>query len=301
MRWILRIVGGLVLLLVVVVVGIGFYLNEVIGGAIERGGTYALGVPTRVSTVLLRPVAGTLRIGNLRIANPPGFDADDFLRIGEGSLALDPASLRQPTIEVRSLRFADVELALEKSKGGTNYGAILANMKRSDDAGGAPSAGKPDSEAGGGPSLIVRELLIENVLAHYDVAGGLGSVEVTIPEVRLTDIGGKKDPVSTAELTHMVVRALLASVARYGVNLPVDLVKGLGSGLGRLGSAGFELSGKVGSTVVEGGASLAGAGAKGAETAVKGAGSAAKAVTSEAGKAVGAIGGLFGGGDEEKK
>jgi hypothetical protein len=287
MRWILRIAGGLVLVLILIVVGLAVYLDEVIGDAIERGGSYALGVPTQVGRVVLRPLSGTLSISGLSIANPPGFDAENFIRLGEGFVSLDRETLGEPTLEIHSLHLDNVELALEKSGKGTNYDVILANMASPENG---PEADAPE-EVSDGPALIIRELLIENVLAHYDVVGGLGSVDVTIPEIRLTDIGGKDEPVSTAELTDIIVRALLASVARYGVNLPADLVKGLGSGLASLGSAGYEFTGTVGSTVIEGGSSLAGATADGA-------GSAAGAVGAGAEKAVNAIGGLFGGGDD---
>jgi hypothetical protein len=294
MRWVLRIAGGLVLVLVLIVVGLAVYLDEVIGDAIERGGSYALGVPTRVGRAVLRPLSGSLSLSELSIANPPGFDAEHFIRLGEGFLLLDRESLGGPTLEVHSLRLADVELALEKSGKGTNYDVILANMASPEDSAEGAQGEEVPEESGGGPALIIRELVIEDVLAHYDVAGGLGSVDVTIPEIRLTEIGGKDDPVTTAELTNIVVRALLASVARYGVNLPADLVKGLGSGLASLGSAGFEFTGTVGTTVVQGGSSLAGATADGA-------GSAAQAIGAGAEKAVDAIGGLFGGGDDENK
>jgi hypothetical protein len=281
MRWILRIAGGLTLLLVLIVVGVAVYLDEVIGSAIERGGSHALGVPTHLSRAVLRPITGSLTLHGLTIANPPGFDAEHFIRLGEGFLALDPATLLEPTLEVHSLRLSDVELSLEKSGSGTNYEVILANMASPDAAAPDAEAEEVSDESGGGPALIIRELLIEDVLAHYDVAGGLASVDVTIPEIRLTDIGGEGNPVTTSELTEIVVRALLASVARYGVNLPADLAKGLGTGLASLGAAGFEFSGTVGTTVVDGGSSLVGATADGA------------------GKAIDAIGGLFGGGDDE--
>jgi hypothetical protein len=282
MRWIIRIVAGLLAVLIVVIGGVAFYLNEVIQTAIERGGSHALGVPTGIDSVSLRPIMGSLRLGGLTIANPPGFKAENFIRLGEGSLELDTATLRQPTIEIHELRLADVELALEKSAQGTNYDVILKNMKKSD-------AAAEDTGDGGdsGTALIIHELLIQDVLAHYDVAGGLGSVDVTIPEVRLTELGGKDDPVTMSELSQIIVQALLASVARYGVDLPADLARGLTTGLSSLGTAGYELTGKVGSTVSETGAALG-------RTTTDTARGAADAVGKSAGKAVESLGGLLG-------
>ena len=45
----LRILGGLVLLVALSIAGAFFYVDTIVKTGIEKGGTYALGVPTRVA------------------------------------------------------------------------------------------------------------------------------------------------------------------------------------------------------------------------------------------------------------
>ena len=68
-----RFLVGLVLVALLVVAGASLYVNQILGTAIERGATYALGVDTRVGFVRLRLLDGEFRLSRLRVDNPSGF------------------------------------------------------------------------------------------------------------------------------------------------------------------------------------------------------------------------------------
>ena len=64
--------------------------------------------PARL-TLSLRPA---LRVGGVRIANPPGFDSPDFARIGELHVAMELLPLLQDEIRVTEIRGRDVAVRL---------------------------------------------------------------------------------------------------------------------------------------------------------------------------------------------
>ena len=70
------------------------YVNEIVGGAIERGATRALGVDTRVGLVSLTLLGGDFALRGLSVDNPPGFDADRFLTLDRAAIQADLGTLR---------------------------------------------------------------------------------------------------------------------------------------------------------------------------------------------------------------
>lgn len=284
MKWVLRIVGGLLLLLVLAVGGVALYLNQIASTAIEKGGTRALGVRTSVSGVLLRPISGSARIFGLQIANPPGFEAPNFLTLGHGSVTLATDTLRSSTIEVPQIELEQIELDLERRGGKLNTDALLARMHKSS------KEPAPAKEQGGGPSVVVRELLIRDVTAHVDLQerlGKYGRLEVRIPEIRLANVGAAdQNGADMAELTNVVVAALLSAIAKHGAGLPLELTKDLSRGLGNLASVPYQIVGDVTGGVVDASGQLLGATAKGLEDVAAGAGKGAEEATKRAAEGV---------------
>jgi hypothetical protein len=225
MRWLARILGGLVLLALLALGALWWRLDRLAERMIERGGTARLGVATEVDGLLLRPLSGVLTLRGLRVANPPGF-AGDFLHVERARGELDVATLRAEVVEVPAIVLSGVELALEETPGGSNYDAILANLAR---------APEDPAAAEGGPSVRVRELLIRDVVAHVRVAPA-PPVTLAIPEIRLEELGGPGGT-SAGQVTAQVVRAILVAVATEAPGVPIALAGRLLTGLGLSGAA----------------------------------------------------------------
>ena len=103
-------------LLVVLVGGVWLYSNQIVGKAIERGGTYALGVDTEVGFVRLRLLLGDFAINWLRVDNPPGFDEPSFLTLRRGYVDVEMDTLRRPVVTIPLFTLEGIELALERSR-----------------------------------------------------------------------------------------------------------------------------------------------------------------------------------------
>jgi hypothetical protein len=271
-------------LALLVVLGIGvaavwLSLNSIVGTAIEDGATHALGVESRVGFVRLRLLDGRLGLTSIRIANPEGFDEPHFVDVGSAELAVDLSSLPDEVIEIPLISLSDVDLALEREGDRTNFGAILEHMKSFEKGKAKPA---PEAE-GPGRRLVVRLLRIENVSARVEwsaVAADTTGLAVDIPVIELRNLGERGGGITTAQLSNLVVKALLSAVARQGGGLPRALLSELDTGLRGVG--------RLPSMVVRGAGDTLG--------------EAAKSVGGEAvGDAVRALGGLLGRDEAEKK
>lgn len=231
-----KILIGLAVLLVVLVLGgvlVGFIMIDGLARrGVERGGTYALGVPTELGSADVGVFGGTVSLSKLRIANPEGFKGDAFLTLGDGGLSVSMGTLRQDVVEVPSLTLTGIDLHLERAGERANYQVILDNLKRFE-SGDAP----PPEEGEGGKRFIIRKVEIRDVAAHIQLiplGGEMSTIEVVVPEVVLTDVGADK-PLKLGELMNVVTQALLSTIAANANGaLPEDLARELTSRLGQL-------------------------------------------------------------------
>jgi hypothetical protein len=257
MRILIRLLAGLLALGVLGLAGAAYYVDSLARRGFEAGASHALGVPARLGSARIGLLTGSVRMGDLRVSNPPGFDGDFIFAFDDARFEVPPATLRQPVIHVPLLALSGVDVALERNRSGSNVDAILANLKRFE-SGGAPPPEKP---AGAGRRFVIDELVIGDITAWVDVADPTGRiveldrVEVEIPEIRLRKVG---DPsaggLSSAQLTDLIVKAILVNVARHGGELGPQVIGGLVRGLKPLDAVSGLTSGVAGTTgkVLEG-------------------------------------------------
>lgn len=233
-------VGGLVILLVAVVAVVFVSIDAIARAAIERGSTYALGVPTTLGSANIGFLSGEFTMKDLDVANPDGFDGDYFFQLDEGFVAVSLGSLRQDTVEIPTLALTGVRMNLQKKGGRANYTVITENLKRlesGETAGEERNRAEEDGERG--KNFMIHEIVIRDVHVTVDVlpiGGELTRIEIPIEEVRLTEIGS--ETLTTAEVTSRVIKMILAAVVKNGAKLPADLVDDLGGALRGLADLG---------------------------------------------------------------
>ena len=233
-------VGGLVILLVAVVAVVFVSIDAIARAAIERGSTYALGVPTTLGSANIGILSGEFTMKDLDVANPDGFDGDYFFQLDEGFVAVSLGSLRQDTVEIPTLALTGVRMNLQKKGGRANYTVITENLKRlesGETAGEERNRAEEDGERG--KNFMIHEIVIRDVHVTVDVlpiGGELTRIEIPIEEVRLTEIGS--ETLTTAEVTSRVIKMILAAVVKNGAKLPADLVDDLGGALRGLADLG---------------------------------------------------------------
>ncbi len=223
MRWLVRLVGAVLLLVGLALGSLWWRLDALAERVIERGASERLGAKAEIRSLLLRPISGILSLQGLSIANPPGY-AGSFLLVDRAGGNLDVTTLRSDVIEVREISLSGVEVTLEQARGGSNYDAIVSKLGER-----VPSAGRA------GPSVRVRDLYVRDISAHVRLAPAR-PLTLEIPEIHLEDLGGPGGA-SSGEITAEVVRALLISIATEVPGVPIALAGRLISGLGLSGAA----------------------------------------------------------------
>jgi hypothetical protein len=225
MRKLIWLVIILVVLLAAGLIAAFFYIDAIARQAVERGGTYALGVNTTLRKADVKVFSGAVTLNGLRVDNPEGFAADHFLRLGEGDVAVSLASLRQEVVRLPTLTLKTIDVNLEKKDGKANYRVILDNLKKL-------SGDRPTE---GAQKYVIETVDIRRVTVHVTALGQ--NLDVPIDRIRLKNVGSGEgaDGLPMAELTGVIVKAVFqAVVQKAGGVIPADVLNDLSSGVKEL-------------------------------------------------------------------
>ncbi len=325
-KTLLKGVIGLVLLVVIVLLlAVGaalFYIDTLAKTAVETGGTVALGVPTRVDNIDLSIFSGKCQINGLRVSNPVGYQAENFLRLDLGRVEVQPGSLRQDTIVIPEILLQGVQVSIEKTRDGANYDQILQNLQKlsqtreqdKQPAPAEPQASQP------GRKMLIQRLTVREVAVQVRIAGLLKPVETTIKlpkDIELTDIGSAEDAgAQMKDVVAVIVQSLLTAIVEQGGGLipgeiGQELTKGLEGvkaisdlGVKTIGGVGGNLTGAVEDVTKDVGklgqdtGKVVGEAVGGAAEKV---GDVGKKAAEETGKVLEGLGGLLGGAKNETK
>jgi hypothetical protein len=213
-RKLIRLAAGIALVIVLAVVAVWYYADTVAKTGIERGATYALGVPTTVDEADVGLLGGTLRVEKLTVGNPEGYKTPHLLTVKRSDLGVVTNTLFDETIQVNRFELDGLDMHIEQRPGTSNVSEILDHIKtRTGD-----EPGEPDEEPG--KKVKVDRIVVTNVTAHVQVlpvGGSATTVDVEIPEIVLEDVS-TDDPggVAVSELTRRILPAILAAVIKKG-------------------------------------------------------------------------------------
>lgn len=232
MKLLVRSLLGLLLVFVLAATGAVLFVDSLVKTGVERGGTMALGVETRLDEASIGLFSGRFALQGLTIANPPGFAAPDFFSMRATELELPVSELMKSCITIPSLVLDGISLDLERNAQGTNYDAILENLKRFESESGspesAPSEEKSSSSDSDGKTFLLRSLVIRDVRATVNLvpAGGdLTKLSVAVPEITVEGLGSE---MTLAEISALVVKTVIRATIEAGGNaLPEELLADL--------------------------------------------------------------------------
>jgi uncharacterized protein involved in outer membrane biogenesis len=222
MKKTLKIVGIAVVVLVVLLVVIAiFSIDRILKAGIERGGTYALGVPTRADSASISFMKGQVGVGGLMVGNPDGYKTPHFMHVGRVDVIVEPGTLTTDSIVVTRFEIDGLDLNIEHGSDLTNVQAILKNME-------SPTAAQTkEAPKGGGRKVKVNKILVKNIVAHVKllpVGGDAATIDVKIPELALDNVSSEDSGgVALSELIKRVVPAILAAVFEKGKDFITDV------------------------------------------------------------------------------
>ncbi|MDZ4404549.1 hypothetical protein [Prosthecobacter sp.] len=226
MKWLLRIVVVLVVL-IAAFLWLGYsQIDRLIKLGIEKGTPPVVQTSVTVAAVKLSPFSGTGTIEGFEIGNPKGFTGPRAMHIGKAEMALDTSSVSGDKIVIKHIRIAAPEINLEAGLGGTNLKHIAKNaqdfVSQQSTAAGKDSTAAPadDGKPKKSVKLQVDELLITGAKLSASAAGIVpgANANVTLPDIRLTNLGSGGAGISPAELIAQVLSRISTEAAKASAN-----------------------------------------------------------------------------------
>jgi hypothetical protein len=234
-----KIIIFLILIVIILLAGAYLYRNSIVKSAVETGGEYALGVNTNLGSANLDIGGGNCSLHNFEVSNPDGFEADKFITLKKGILAVETGSILEDEVVIDSLVIEGLRLNFEQIDKKGNYKAILDHINNLDFG---------ESSSSSETMLKVKRVAIRDIAVDASLTL-LGEKRFeksfTIDNFTITDLG--TDPKSVKEITARIFKAVISRAAAESKNyLPVDLDKLKEAGKQKLESEARKKIGELG-------------------------------------------------------
>jgi uncharacterized protein involved in outer membrane biogenesis len=230
-KLIFRLLIALVVVIVLAVVALSLFLDRAIKAGIEAVGPKLTQTDIKLESVSLSLLSGAGKIKGLVVRNPEGFKTPSAIKVGTASLTLVPSSLLSDKIVVKSITVEGPEITFETDLHANNLSKILANLQAAA-GGGAAGPAKSQQPAQTKEAKAAKKFEVDNFL----ITGGKVQVSVTtfggkgttlsLPEIRLQDLGKDSNGITAAELAKRVLEAIANAAAQTSSGTVADISKG---------------------------------------------------------------------------
>jgi uncharacterized protein involved in outer membrane biogenesis len=206
-----KILLGLVVLFILVAVLAWIFIGTIIKTGVEKVGPVVTKVPVTLDGAVVSIIGGSGSLKGLTVGNPEGFKTPHAIKVGKASLSIAPGSLLKEKKHIRSIVVEAPEITYELDLKGSNLGKILDNVSSSaaqDEK--APTKEQQTTKT----KLQVDEFLITG--AKVNVAATIvGSAPaLSLPEIRLKNLGQGPDGITPAELTKQVLKVIVDETSK---------------------------------------------------------------------------------------
>jgi uncharacterized protein involved in outer membrane biogenesis len=223
----------------IVVVNLGRIIKE----GVDVYGPQITKVSVTVDQVNIGLFTGSAEVKNLLVGNPTGYTAPQAVNVGDVHMVVDPTTVLSDKLVIRSINVESPDITFEGGLSGNNLTQILDNINgtaRTNSATVTTSTGK----AKAAKKLEVDDLVISGAKVHVTL-NGLGSREIPLPDIHLSNLGTGPNGITPAGLTSQVfssltsatVKAVESQITNLGgnaTNLGKQSVNSLKSTLGNL-------------------------------------------------------------------
>jgi len=238
----LRICIALVVLIILIALGVHFFLDGAVKKGVETLGPKMTKVDVKLDSVHISLLSGSGKIKGLVVGNPDPYKTPHAISVGTASLSLKPGSLLSDKLIITSINVEAPEITFEGGLGGNNLSKILANVNESTGGPGGTnvSGATPQEQKKAGKKLEVDDFTITGAKLDANITDlGGKTVTIPLPTIHLTNLGTGPDGITVAELTkqviaaieHESVKAVTSSTANLG-KAAENLTKGLGTNAG---------------------------------------------------------------------
>jgi len=236
-----KLIGKVIsLVFLLVVVGVLLFIfspAKMIRKGVTSYGPKVTGTSIELSEIDVSWFSGKGTIKGLNLGNPEGYKADSAVEIPVATIAIRPTTVFKKKLVIKSIELEAPHITYEGRMSGSNLSKIQENI----DAfvqkvkGFTGQSGKDDdAQPSGGKKLQVDEIIIRNakVKIALTVLGGKGA-NVTLPEIRLTNLGQGEEGVTGPE----VLKAVWNAIVKATTEKVTGIAGGVGQGALKVGES----------------------------------------------------------------
>lgn len=216
-----RIFFGLLAVIVVALAIVWCSLETIVKKVVNKYGTEITGTEVRLEGFNLSPLQGRVAIKGLTVANPANYKSPYLLSLGGVSVKIDLKSLTTNTIVVEDITVDQPAITYEMlSLTQNNIKQLQDNIAKNTVSSAAPKAEEPKKAeaktSDAGKQVIIRKVTVNagELKAVTNVPGDKGLIDVKLPEIVLTDIGGQKKGESITASVAKILNKILATASQ---------------------------------------------------------------------------------------
>ena len=267
MKKLIKIAGGLVVVLVALFAALELSLDKLVLKGVNAAAPAALGVPVTLQDASISLLRGKAALQGLHIGNPEGFKTDGLFDLGSIAVDIDNSTLLSDTIVIKEIAIDGLALTYEKGLLNSNLGALIEQLsagaeKEAPEAGEAEEPTEPqDATEKPAKKVVIEKLSITGSRMNFSITGaaaltGGGAIPLPLPPITLTDLGKEKEGITFVEAIQEVLQAIAgaAGTAIAGAgNLVDDAGKAVGEGAMDVGEGAVEAGKVVGGAALDAG------------------------------------------------
>ena len=234
-----RIGIGLVVLIILIALGVHFFLDGAVKSGIETLGPKMTKVDVKLDAISISLLSGSGKIKGLVVGNPEGYKTPHSISIGTASLALKPGTLLSDKLVITSINLEAPDITFEGGLSGNNLSKILANLNENTSGpGGTNVAGAtPKEQKKAAKKLEVDDFTITGAKLDANISDlGGKTITLPLPTIHLSNLGTGPEGITVTELTKQVISAIekqsvqtVATESGNIGNLAGNLTKGMGT------------------------------------------------------------------------
>lgn len=216
-----RIFFGLLAVIIIALAVVWCSMETIVKKVVNKYGTEITGTEVRLEGFSFFPFNGQLAIKGLTVANPANYKSPYLLSLGGVSVKIDVKSLTTNTIVVEDITIDQPAITYEMLSLTQNNIKQLQDNIAKHTAAPASSKAKKSSKAAPETSGAQKQVLIRKVTVNAgelkavsNVPGDNGLIDVKLPEIVLTDIGGQKKGESITASVTKILNKILATASQ---------------------------------------------------------------------------------------
>lgn len=200
-----------------------YHMNTLAKPVVERIASKTLGVAVTIESMEIELEKKSVKVSNVRIANPPGFSKPHAVTIDLATVSLD--KVERKFVGFRTINVRGTTAYLEVKPDGTNFHALQKNLEK-----GGGSSGSLKVAIGRLFILGTRLRPSVTLLEEQNLS------PVRVADIKLQDIGTKENGVVAGEAVRQVMEPFLAALAKsagsagFYEGLSTDMLKEIGAG-----------------------------------------------------------------------